>query len=168
MQKIVRAAWLFFAPIMFVVYTVFFSLVLLSVIVIFYIYILWATAAGVCLIFIYHLFFEVPDGPVEKYAREESARVALDKKTRAALVCVGAREKDEYYCFICREDTAENDFFAVLPCKHAFHAACVGESMALRATCPRCRESVGVAQAASYHRVGNTVSDMCVVDNNIK
>lgn len=66
------------------------------------------------------------------------------KKVHAAgpVVCVYRRSDGwrEATCPVCLSDFADGEAVSVLPaCMHYFHAACVGEWLRARATCPLCR-----------------------------
>ena len=68
-----------------------------------------------------------------------SSRVQLVAKP---VVCRYRKDEEwsEPTCPVCLADFADGEAVSVLPaCMHYFHAACVGEWMRARATCPLCR-----------------------------
>ena len=51
----------------------------------------------------------------------------------------------QHECSVCMEALEEGDVCAELPCGHVFHRECVTEWLALRPSCPICREDTGEA-----------------------
>ena len=45
-------------------------------------------------------------------------------------------------CTVCLVDYVDQDALKQLPCKHAFHIACIDEWLLLNASCPNCRASI--------------------------
>ncbi|KAI1178764.1 hypothetical protein F4777DRAFT_61107 [Nemania sp. FL0916] len=54
-----------------------------------------------------------------------------------------AFSKDQQ-CVICMDPYLAGDNLTILPCAHGFHADCVGEWLARKASCPTCRQTVNI------------------------
>ncbi|TVU27578.1 hypothetical protein EJB05_19069, partial [Eragrostis curvula] len=58
-------------------------------------------------------------------------------------------------CTICLAELAEGEELRVLPhCGHAFHVACIDTWLGAHASCPSCRATVMVPEAARCRRCG--------------
>ncbi|KAF7043132.1 hypothetical protein CFC21_052555 [Triticum aestivum] len=81
-------------------------------------------------------------GPAPSNAGADPAQVLKKVHAAGPVVCVYRRSDGwrEAMCPVCLSDFADGEAVSVLPaCMHYFHAACVGEWMRARATCPLCR-----------------------------
>ncbi|XBH55545.1 E3 ubiquitin-protein ligase ATL59-like [Aegilops tauschii subsp. strangulata] len=81
-------------------------------------------------------------GPAPNNAGADPAQVLKKVHAAGPVVCVYRRSDGwlEAMCPVCLSDFADGEAVSVLPaCMHYFHAACVGEWLRARATCPLCR-----------------------------